>query len=83
MSCGVGRRLGSDPTLLWFWCRLGAEAPTGPLAWELPYAAGAALKRQKDKNKNQTHTQTKKSQVFQIPQISAFGEKESKTQIHV
>ena len=24
-------------------------APTGPLVWELPYAAGAALKRQKRK----------------------------------
>ena len=23
MSCGVGRRRGSDPTLLWLWCRLG------------------------------------------------------------
>ena len=28
-----------DPALLWLWCRLAAEAPIGPLAWELPYAA--------------------------------------------
>ena len=39
--------------LLWLWCRLAAVAPTGPLAWEPPYAMDVALKkkRQKDKNK--------------------------------
>ena len=47
MSCGVGHRLGSDPVLLWLWCRPAAPAPIQPLAWELSYAAGAALKRQK------------------------------------
>ena len=26
------------------WCRLAATAPIQPLAWGLPYAAGAALK---------------------------------------
>ena len=51
MSCGVGRRRGSDPVLLWLWCRLAAVAPTGPLAWELPHAAGVALKRQKKKKR--------------------------------
>ena len=29
------------------WCRPVATAPIGPLAWEPPYAMGAALKRQK------------------------------------
>ena len=47
MSCGVGHRHGSDPALLWLWHRLAAAAPTRPLAWELPYAAGVALKREK------------------------------------
>ena len=42
VSCGVGRRRGSDPTLLWLWRRLVATAPIRPLAWEPPYAAGAA-----------------------------------------
>ena len=54
MSCGVGHRRGSDPTLLWLWCRPAATAPIGPLAWEPPYAAGEALekaKRQKRKEK--------------------------------
>ena len=42
VSCGVGRRRGSDPELLQLWCKLAAVAPIQPLAWELPYAAGAA-----------------------------------------
>ena len=29
--------------MLWLWSRLAAEAPIQPLAWELPYTAGAAL----------------------------------------
>ena len=36
---------------LWLWCRPAAVAPIRPLAWEPPYAVGAALKRQKDKRK--------------------------------
>ena len=38
---------GSDPALLWLWCRPAAVAPIRPLAWEPPYAAGAALKSKK------------------------------------
>ena len=33
----------------WLWRRPAAVAPIGTLAWELPYAMGAALKRQKSK----------------------------------
>ena len=47
MSCGAGRRRGSDPELLWLWCRLAATAPVGPLAWEPPYASGAKEKKKK------------------------------------
>ena len=36
--------------MLWLWCRLAAMALVRPLAWESPYAMGAALKRQKKKN---------------------------------
>ena len=36
-----------DPVLLWLWYRLAAIVPIQPLAWETPYAAGAALKRKK------------------------------------
>ena len=42
MSCGVGRRRGSDPALLWLWRRPVATAQIQPLAWEPPYAVGAA-----------------------------------------
>ena len=49
MGGGVGRRRGSDPTLLWLWCGPAAGALIQPLAWEPPYAAGAALKRQEKK----------------------------------
>ena len=52
MSCGVVRRWGSDPMLLWLWRRLAAVAQIRPLAWEPPYAEGAALKSKiKKKNK--------------------------------
>ena len=47
VNCGVGRRFGSDMVLLWLWCRPTAAAPIRPLAWEPPYAVGAARKRQK------------------------------------
>ena len=49
MTCGVGRRRGSDPEWLWLWLRPAATAPIGPLAWEPPYVVGVALKRQKKK----------------------------------
>ena len=51
MSCGVGHRQGSDPTLLWLWRRLPATAPIRPLAWEPPYATDAALKKAKKTSK--------------------------------
>ena len=46
MSCGVGRRRGSDLALLWLWYRPAAAAPIRPLAWEPPCTLGAALKGQ-------------------------------------
>ena len=47
MSCGAGCRHSSDPELLW--CRSAAAAPIRPLAWQLPYAMGVALKKEKKK----------------------------------
>ena len=47
VSCGVGHRCSSDPVLLWLWCRPVATALIEPLAWELPYATGVALKKKK------------------------------------
>ena len=55
MSCGVGRRHGSDVALLWLWCGAVATAPIGPLAWEPPYATGVALEKTKKKKKSVTN----------------------------
>jgi len=63
VSCGVGRRCGLDPALLWLWCRPEATAPIRPLAWESPYAAGAALEKVKEKKK-------KKKRFLETPEIS-------------
>ena len=43
-----GHMYGSDLAMLWLWRRLAAAAPIQALAWELPCATGAAVKRQKD-----------------------------------
>ena len=51
MSCGIGCRRGSDPTLLWLWHRPAATTPIRPLAWELPHSASVALKRKKKERK--------------------------------
>ena len=51
MSYGVGHRRGSDQVLLWLWHRPEGTAPFRPLARELPYAVGAAVKRQKGQKK--------------------------------
>ena len=52
VSCDVGCRCGLDLALLWVWHRLAAAALIRPPAWELPYAMGEALKRQKIKKIN-------------------------------
>ena len=47
MSCAVAHRYDLDPALPWLWCRPAATSLIRSLAWEIPYAAGATLKRQK------------------------------------
>ena len=47
VSCGVGHRCGLDPVLQWLWGRPAAAGPIQPLAWELPYAQGAAPPQKK------------------------------------
>ena len=60
MNCGVGCRCGSDPALLWLWHRPVATAPIRPIAWEPPYATGAALK----KRQKQTPVTGTKKKLF-------------------
>ena len=73
MSCGVGHRCGLDPELLWLWCRLPATALIRPLAWEPPYAEGAAL----EFNVIHVHLDIKKkkitSGVFSLPVLDGHG----------
>ena len=52
VSCGVGHKHSSDPTLLWLRCRPAAVALIQPTAWKLPYAAGAALKNKQTNTKD-------------------------------
>ena len=47
----MGHRSGSDPVLLWLWCRPAVAALIRPLAWELSYASGVALKRKEKRKK--------------------------------
>ena len=73
MSCGVGRRLGSDPVLLWLWRRPAATASIRPLPWEPPYAEGAAqeiAKRQKKKKKKKKERERERERRFQINDLS-------------
>ena len=53
VSCGVGRRRGLDPVLLWLWHRLAPAAPIQTLVLELRFAMGMSLKRQKKKKKEE------------------------------
>ena len=41
-------RCSLDSLLLWLCCRPAAAAPIQPLAWKLPYVAGAAVKSKKE-----------------------------------
>ena len=45
MGCGVGRRHGSDPMLLWLWCRPAAVVLIQCLAWEPPYTKDKKKKK--------------------------------------
>ena len=60
VSCGVVRRRGSDPELLWLWCRPAATALIGPLAWEPPCAMRVAQEMAK-RQKKQKQKQNKKT----------------------
>ena len=71
MSWRVGRRLSSDPALLWLWCRLAAAAPIRPLAWESLHAASAALKIKQKKKKRKEKTKKQKKPTVWISKCSS------------
>ena len=49
--------------MLWLWCRLAAVASIRSVAWELPYAAGAALKKQEQKKKERERERERERDV--------------------
>ena len=64
MSCCVGCRHSSDPTLLWLWRRLVSIAPIRPLAWERYVPREQPSKGKKIKKK-------KKKKILPNPSSSA------------
>ena len=65
MSCGVGRRRGSDPMLLWLWRRPAATALIRLLAWEPPHSTGVALEKTERPKKKKKRSVRK--HIFLIP----------------
>ena len=65
MSCAVAFRHGSDPALL-LWLRPAATALIQPLAWVLPYATGAALKKTEKKKEEEERNKKKKKRKEKI-----------------
>ena len=63
MSSGVGGRRGWDPALLWLLRSLVTTALIRPLAWEPPYAAGAAQEIPKRQKKKKEQIK-KKKEIF-------------------
>ena len=72
MSCGVGHRHSSDLARLLLWRRPVATAQNGPLAWEPPYATGAALERQKDAPRPPKKKQERKKKTFMINNVKSM-----------
>ena len=61
MSCGVGCRCGSDPELLWLWCRPVATVLIESLAWEPPHMPCERPKKKAKKTKNNNNNKIKSS----------------------
>ena len=57
---GMGHRSSLDPGLLWLWFRPGAVALIQPLAWELPCAALAALRKKERKKEKAVRQKERK-----------------------
>ena len=66
LGCGVGHRCGLDLALLWLWRRQAATALILLLAWELPYALGAVLKRPPPPKKKERKVNAKEVWMFHV-----------------
>ena len=70
MSCGVGRKHGLDPMLLWFWHRPVASTLIRTLVWEPPYAMGVAQEKAKRQNKTKQTNKQKPHQKNLYPKYT-------------
>ena len=59
--------------LVWLWHRPVATAPIRPLAWETPYAKGAALEKAKSQKKKDFQTLSNKD----IAKFSSYNSSDS------
>ena len=70
MSCGIGLRDSSDLALLWLWYRQPATTLIRRLAWDPPYAMGAApekIHKKKREREKQTGPQTLEDLTLALP----------------
>ena len=61
-----------DPVLLWLWRMLVATAPVRPLAWESPYATGAALEKGQEDQKKKIQLVSMRMQVQALALLSGL-----------
>ena len=62
------------------WCRPAATAPIQSLVWELPYAAGAALKQQKTKEKKKKKEEATGAEVTQASSLEQGKAQQAESQ---
>ena len=55
--------------VVWLWCRPAAAAPIWPLAQELPYTTGTALKKKKERKKEMQVSKSYKWTFSPLPKI--------------
>ena len=60
-----------NPAYCELWCRLlAAVTPIQPLAWELPFATGVALKSKKKKKKKKKKKERKRKKKKKVADLS-------------
>ena len=78
MSCDIGHRRSSDPTLLWLWLRPVAIAPIQPLVWEVAYAFGWGPKKMKERGKKERKEGRKEERERERERERREGRKEGR-----
>ena len=75
VSCGVGRRCGSDPTLLWLWHRPAATTLIGPPTLGISICRECGPKKtKKKKKKKKNHTAVGSGHCRDVGLISSLAQ---------